>query len=173
MEGTKYTERTLQLVYRWAEKYDNIGTVIQSALYRSEADVKELNKRGIKVRLCKGAYKEPASFAFQKKDDVNANYIKLMKLLLDSGIFHSIATHDDAMITATKAYASQKGIGQDRFEFQMLYGINRAGQLDLVKEKYGMLIYVPFGDHWFPYYYRRLRERKENVLFIAKHFFRN
>jgi len=173
MEGTKYTERTLQLVYRWAEKYDNVGTVIQAALYRSEADVKELNKRGIKVRLCKGAYKEPASFAFQKKDDVNANYIKLMKILLDSGIFHSIATHDDAMINATKAYASQKGIGQDRYEFQMLYGINRAGQLELVKEKYGMLIYVPFGDHWFPYYYRRLRERKENVLFIAKHFFRN
>ncbi len=173
MEGTKYTERTLQLVYRWAEKYDNVGTVIQASLYRSEADIKELNRRGIKVRLCKGAYKEPASFAFQKKDDVNSNYIKLMKILLDSGIFHSIATHDGAMVSATKEYAKQKGIDKDKFEFQMLYGINRSGQIQLVKEGYGMLIYVPYGDHWFPYYYRRLRERKENVFFIAKHFFKN
>jgi proline dehydrogenase len=173
MEGTQYTERTLQLVYRWGEKYDNIGTVIQAALYRSEADIKELNKRGIRVRLCKGAYKEPASFAFQKKDDVNSNYIKLMKLLLDSGLFHSIATHDDAMISATKDYAKQKGISLDRFEFQMLFGINRSGQVALVKEGYGMLVYVPFGTHWFPYYYRRLRERKENVIFIAKHLFKD
>ncbi len=173
MEGSNYTERTLRLVHRWAEKYDNIGTVIQAMLNRSEADIKELVRRGIRVRLCKGAYKEPASVAIQSKEDVNANYVCLMKVLLDSGIFHSIATHDDAMITATKEHAMLKGVPKSNFEFQMLFGINRSGQLALVKEGYGMLIYVPFGTHWFPYYYRRLRERKENVVFIAKHFFRD
>ena len=172
MEGSAYTERTLQLVYRWAEKYDNVGTVIQSALYRSEKDIMELNRRKIKVRLCKGAYKEPATVAFQKKEDVNSNYIKLMKLLLDSGQFHSIATHDDKMIAATIEYAKQKNIGKDKFEFQMLYGINRPGWVKLTKDGYKLLIYVPFGTHWFPYYYRRLRERKENIFFIMKHFFR-
>jgi proline dehydrogenase len=172
MEGSGYTDRTLALVYRWAEKYDNVGTVIQAALYRSEKDIMELNRRKIKVRLCKGAYKEPGTVAFQKKDDVNSNYIKLMKLLLDSGQFHSMATHDDAMIAATKAYAHQKNIGKDKFEFQMLYGINRAGQVQMVKDGYGMLVYVPFGTHWFPYTYRRLRERKENIFFVAKHFFK-
>lgn len=173
MEGSQYTERTLRLVYRWAEKYDNIGTVIQASLYRSSDDIAELNRRNIRVRLCKGAYKEPATAAFQKKDDVNSNYIKLMKMLLDSGIFHSMATHDDAMIAAAKDYAAQKGIAKDKYEFQMLYGINRSGQIELVKQGYGMLIYVPFGAHWFPYYYRRLRERKENILFIAKHLLKN
>jgi proline dehydrogenase len=171
MEGSAYTERTLQLVFRWAEKYNNVGTVIQAMLRRSESDIKELNRRGIRVRLCKGAYKESASVAFPKKEDVNANYVKLMVLLLDSGLFHSIATHDESMIKATKEYVSQRGIEKDRFEFQMLYGINRSGQIRLVKEGYGVLVYVPFGTHWFPYYYRRLRERKENVLFIAKHLF--
>ena len=173
MEGSKYTERTLRLVYRWAEKYDNVGTVIQAMLRRSEADIVELNGRGIKVRLCKGAYKEPAVVAIQRKEDVNANYIKLMKLLLDSGVFHSIATHDNAMITATREYALLKGIPKTNYEFQMLYGINRSGQVELAGEGYGLLIYIPFGTHWFPYYYRRLRERKENVLFIAKHLFRD
>jgi proline dehydrogenase len=173
MEGSKYTERTLQLVYRWAAEHDNVGTVIQAALLRSEGDIQELLRRRIKVRLCKGAYKEPAGVAFQRKDDVNNNYIKLMKTLLDSGMFHSIATHDDAMITATKEHALLKGIAKNKFEFQMLFGINRSGQSELAKEGYGMLIYVPFGTHWFPYYYRRLRERKENVVFIAKHFFKD
>ncbi len=173
MEGSAYTERTLQLVYRWAEKYNNVGTVIQAMLRRSENDIKELIRRGIRVRLCKGAYKEPSTVAFPKKEEVNANYIKLMKLLLDSGLFHSIATHDDAMIVATKEYASQRGIDKSRFEFQMLYGINRSGQTGLVKEGYGMLIYVPFGAHWFPYYYRRLRERKENVIFVTRHLFKD
>ncbi|MEE9554309.1 MAG: proline dehydrogenase family protein [candidate division Zixibacteria bacterium] len=170
MEGSDYTERTLNLVYRWAEKHDNVGTVIQSMLLRSEDDIKELNRRGIGVRLCKGAYKEPASVAFQKKDDVNANFIKLTALLLDSGVFHSIATHDNDMIEAVKKYATLKNIGKDKFEFQMLYGINRVGQKKLVSEGYGMLVYVPFGTHWFPYFYRRLRERKENVFFVLKHF---
>lgn len=173
MEGSNYTERTLQLVYRWAEKYDNVGSVIQAMLYRSEGDIKELNLRGIGVRLCKGAYKEPPTLAFQKKDDVNQNYIRLMKMLLESGVFHAIATHDDAMIEATREHAKLKGVPSNRFEFQMLYGINRSGQLKLVTEGYGMLVYVPFGTHWFPYYYRRLRERKENIIFIARHIFKS
>jgi proline dehydrogenase len=172
MEGSNYTDRTLSLVYRWAEEFDNVGTVIQSMLYRSENDIYELNRRGIRVRLCKGAYKEPASVAFKKKEQVNENFISLMKILLDSGNFHSIATHDDAMITATKKHAEERKISRDRFEFQMLYGINRSGQAKLVSEGYGMLVYVPFGTHWFPYYFRRLRERKENVLFILKHLLR-
>ena len=173
MEGSDYTERTLQLVYRWAEEFDNLGTVIQSMLYRSENDIRELNERGIRVRLCKGAYKEPASVAYPKKEQVNSNFIALMKILLDSGLFHSIATHDNAMISVTKKYADEKNTGKDKFEFQMLYGINRTAQTELVSQGYGMLVYVPFGTHWFPYYFRRLRERKENVLFILKHLFRD
>ncbi len=169
MEGSGYTERTLNLVYRWADKYDNVGTVIQSMLYRSEDDVRELIKRGIRIRLCKGAYKEPETLAFPKKSQVNENFIKLMKILLDSGIFHSIATHDNHMIAATRKYALENNIGKDKFEFQMLYGINRFGQKKLVSENYGMLVYVPYGTHWFPYFYRRLRERKENVFFVLKH----
>jgi proline dehydrogenase len=172
MEGSDYTQRTLNLVYSWADKYDNVGAVIQSMLYRSAGDIAELISRGIRVRLCKGAYKEPASVAFQKKEQVNENFVTLTKTLLDSGLFHSIGTHDDAMIEATKKHADEKGIGKDKFEFQMLYGINRSGQIKLVREGYGMLVYVPFGTHWFPYYYRRLRERKENVLFILKHLFK-
>ena len=172
MEGSAYTQRTLNLVYRWADKYDNVGTVIQAMLLRSASDIAGLISRGIRVRLCKGAYKEPASVAFQKKEHVNENYINLMKALLDSGHFHSIATHDGAMIEATKNYANENGIGKDKFEFQMLYGINRSGQMKLAREGYGMLVYVPFGTHWFPYYYRRLRERKENILFILKHLFK-
>ena len=172
MEGSAYTQRTLDLVYRWADKYDNVGTVIQSMLYRSAGDIAELISRGIRVRLCKGAYKEPSSVAFQKKEQVNDNFIALMKTLLDSGLFHSMATHDDAMIEATKKHASENGIEKNKFEFQMLFGINRSGQAKLTQEGYGMLVYVPFGTHWFPYYYRRLRERKENILFILKHLFK-
>jgi proline dehydrogenase len=172
MEGSAYTQRTLDLVFRWADRYDNVGTVIQSMLYRSADDIAKLIRRGIRVRLCKGAYKEPASVAFQKKDDVNANFVTLMKTLLDDGAFHSIATHDNAMIEAAKNYAADKGIGKEKYEFQMLYGINRSGQAKLAQEGYGMLVYVPFGTHWFPYYYRRLRERKENILFILKHLFK-
>jgi proline dehydrogenase len=141
-------------------------------LYRSEVDIIELNRRGIRVRLCKGAYKEPASVAFNKKDEVNKNYVKLMKILLDSGLYHAMATHDDAMISATKEYAALKRIPKDRYEFQMLYGINRSAQVHLAKEGHSVLIYVPFGKYWFPYYYRRLRERKENIIFFARHLLR-
>lgn len=172
MEGSAYTERTLNLVHRWAEKFDNVGAVIQAMLYRSENDVKELIRRGIRIRLCKGAYKEPATAAYPKKEQVNENFVALMKMLLDSGFFHSVATHDKAMIAATRQYAEEKNIGKNKFEFQMLYGINSSGQLNLVSEGYGMLVYVPFGTHWFPYYFRRLRERRENILFVLKHLLR-
>jgi len=171
MEGSPYTERTLQLVYRWHEKYPNMGTVIQAYLYRSEKDIAELNRRRITVRLCKGAYKEPKELAFQGKDEVNSNYIKLADMLLKDGVYPAIASHDQAMIEAALASAKKYGRQSSDYEFQMLYGINRSGQRKLVAEGYNMRIYTPFGTHWFPYYYRRLRERKENIFFIFRHLF--
>ncbi len=173
MEGSDYTQRTLDLVYRWREIYPNMGTVIQAMLHRSEDDIKELNRKRIKVRLCKGAYKEPASAAFQDKKQVNENYAKLTKELLSDGVYPAIATHDDKLIEFTKQFAAESGIGQDQFEFQMLYGIRRGLQEEIANDGYGMRVYVPFGTHWFPYYYRRLRERKENIFFIVKNLFKD
>ena len=173
MEGSDYTERTLQLVYRWHEKYKLMGIVIQSALHRSENDIKELNKHKIRVRLCKGAYKEPGSVAFQRKDEVNANYIKLVDMLMKDGDYPAIATHDGVMIRAALDTAEKYGRDKKSFEFQMLYGVNRAAQRELAEQDYGMRVYTPFGSHWLPYYLRRLRERRENVIFIAKHMFRD
>ncbi len=173
MEGSKYTERTLQLVYKWHEKYQNMGVVIQSCLYRSENDVKELIKRKIKVRLCKGAYKETGSVAFQAKDDVNNNFAKLADMLLKNGQYPAIASHDGVMIKAALDSAQKNGLSKDVFEFQMLYGVNRSAQRELAEHNYRVRIYTPFGSHWLPYFLRRLRERKENILFIAKHFFRD
>ena len=173
MEGSPYTERTLQLVYRWHEKFPKMGTVIQAALYRSEKDVEELNKRKIRVRLCKGAYKEPSSVAFPKKEDVNANYVKLVDMLMKDGDFPGIATHDGVMIRAALDAAEKYGRTKEFFEFQMLFGVNRAAQRELAEQGYGMRVYTPFGTHWLPYNLRRLRERKENVIFILKHFFKD
>ncbi len=171
MEGSPYTERTLQLVYRWHEKYPNVGTVIQAALRRSEKDIAELNRRKITVRLCKGAYKEPKEVAFQLKTEVNDSYIRLADMLLKDGVYPAIATHDDKMIKAALESAKKYGRGKDDFEFQMLYGINRSGQRKIAEQGYRMRIYTPWGTHWFPYYYRRLRERKENIFFIFRHLF--
>ncbi|MBD3233380.1 MAG: proline dehydrogenase [candidate division Zixibacteria bacterium] len=173
MEGSDYTQRTLDLVYRWHEIYPNMGTVIQAMLHRSEDDVKELNRQKIKVRLCKGAYKEPASLAFQDKKQVNKNYAKLTKMLLSDGVYPAIATHDDKLIEYTKQFAAESGIGRDQFEFQMLYGIRRKLQEQITSDGYRMRVYVPYGTHWFPYYYRRLRERKENIFFILKNLFKD
>jgi proline dehydrogenase len=173
MEGSAYTERTLQLVYRWHEKYKLMGTVIQAALIRSENDIKELNKRKVRVRLCKGAYKEPGSVAFQRKEDVNNNYIKLTDMLMQDGDYPAIATHDGAMIRAALDSAEKHGRGKNDFEFQMLYGVNRAAQRELAEQDYGMRVYTPFGSHWLPYFTRRLRERRENVIFIMKHMFKD
>ncbi len=172
MEGSQYTQRTLDITYRLFEKYKNVGVVIQAMLIRSENDIRELNKRGIRVRLCKGAYKEPESVAFQKKEQVNENYVKLMKMLLMEGNYPGIATHDEKIIEECKRFVSENKIDHSRFEFQMLYGIRRDLQVSLVKEGFNMRVYVPYGKQWFPYFYRRLRERKENVFFVLKNFFK-
>lgn len=172
MEGSKYTQRTLDITYKLFEKYSNVGVVIQAMLLRSESDIKELIKRGIRVRLCKGAYKEPETIAFKKKEQVNENYVKLMKMLLLEGNYPAIATHDEKIIEECKRFAEENKIDRSRFEFQMLYGIRRDLQISLAKEGYNMRVYVPYGKEWFPYYYRRLRERKENVFFVLKNLFR-
>jgi proline dehydrogenase len=172
MESSEYTDRTLDLVEELHAQFPCVGTVIQSYLYRSQKDIKRLCSRRIRVRLCKGAYLEPAGVAFPSKADVDRNYIELMKLLLDEGEYPAIATHDERMITATKAYAAQAGIARDRFEFQMLYGIRRDLQRRLVAEGYRLRLYVPFGKAWYPYLMRRLAERPANVFFLARHFFR-
>jgi proline dehydrogenase len=173
MESSDYTGRTLNLVYRWHEKFKNMGAVIQSYLYRSEKDIKELNRRQIKVRLCKGAYKESKTVAFQSKDDVNDNFVKLTKMLLKDSNYPAIGSHDEAMIKASIEAANQLGRDKSSFEFQMLYGINRSAQRELVKQGYKMRVYTPFGTHWLPYYLRRLRERKENIIFLMRHLFKD
>ena len=172
MEGSAYTQRTIELVKRVRAKYAAVGTVIQSYLYRSEQDVKDLLAIGCRIRLCKGAYKEPPEVAFPKKTDVDANYVKLMKLLLPSGIYHGIATHDPRMIDATIDFAAKQGIGKDRFEFQMLYGIRVDLQRQLVRDGYRVRVYIPYGTEWFPYFMRRLAERPANLMFIARNLFR-
>jgi proline dehydrogenase len=165
----------LSLTRRAAEvgSFVPIGVVIQSYLYRSQADVEQLLLNGIRVRLCKGAYKEPPEVAFPKKSDVDANYIRLTKLLLDSPIYHGIATHDEAMIAAAQAFASERGIDKSRFEFQMLFGVRRDLQRRLVSQGYNVRVYVPFGTEWYPYFMRRLAERPANVIFLAKNYFRS
>ena len=176
MEDSSLTQVTLDIVQRLharPELRGSIGIVIQAYLYRSQADIEQLNAEGIRVRLCKGAYKEPAEVAFPAKADVDKNYVALMKLLLESPIYHGIATHDEAMVDATKAFAKERGIAAGRFEFQMLYGVRRDLQRALVKEGYNVRVYVPFGREWYPYFMRRLAERPANVLFLAKNFFRS
>jgi proline dehydrogenase len=172
MESSEYTDRTLDLVCDLHAKYQAVGTVIQAYLYRSKRDIERLNERGIRVRLCKGAYLEPAGVAFPQKSQVDANYVELMQLLLDKGTYPAIATHDEKMIEATKAYAASRKISRDAFEFQMLYGIRRDLQRQLAKEGFRVRVYVPFGEAWYPYYMRRLAERPANVLFILKNMFK-
>ncbi len=172
MESSEYTDRTLQLVEDLHARYGCVGTVIQAYLYRSRKDVERLCARRIPVRLCKGAYLEPASVAFARKRDVDRNYLDLTKLLLNQGDHPAIATHDERIIEQTKAYAAAQGIAPDRFEFQMLYGIRRDLQRRLVAEGYRLRLYVPFGRAWYPYLMRRLAERPANIFFLARHFFR-
>jgi proline dehydrogenase len=169
MEGSVYTQRTVEITRRVRAKYLNVGTVIQAYLYRAEQDVKDLISVGCRMRLCKGAYKEPPDIAFPEKADVDANYVKLMKLLLSSGIYHGIATHDPAMIEAAKKLVRERNMGREQFEFQMLYGIRTDLQEQLVREGYRLRVYIPFGTDWFPYFMRRLAERPANLVF----FFRN
>ena len=172
MESSDYTDLTLGIVRDLFDRYGSIGVVIQAYLFRSKADIEELSKRGMRVRLCKGAYLEPATVAFPKKNDVDANYVELMKILLERGNYPGIATHDENMIAATKAYAAERKIGRDRFEFQMLYGIRRDLQRALIAEGYRLRLYVPFGKAWYPYYMRRLAERPANVFFMLRNLFR-
>ena len=175
MEGSPYTQRTLDFVHELHRMPGNrgvVGTVIQSYLHRSEQDVNDLLAQGIRIRLCKGAYKEPPEIAFQKKSEVDANYVKLMKIVMKSGIYHGLATHDEAIIKESKAFATREKIARDSFEFQMLHGIRRDLQQQLVREGWGMRVYIPFGTEWYPYFMRRLAERPANVFFIVKNFFR-
>ncbi len=175
MEGSPYTQRTLDFVHELHRMSGNkgaVGTVIQSYLMRSESDVQNLLAEGIRIRLCKGAYKEPPEIAFQKKSDVDANYVKLMKILMKSGTYHGLATHDENIIEQAKEFATRERISRDAFEFQMLHGIRRDLQESLVRDGWRMRVYVPFGTEWYPYFMRRLAERPANVFFIAKNVFR-
>ncbi len=177
MEGTPYTDRTLAIYRSLRKEFDNLGIVIQAYLYRTEKDIEALCAAGGKVRLCKGAYKEPADKAFPKKADVDANYIRLMKMLLDKqsrakGTRGAIATHDPKMIDATKQYAAEANVPHNEFEFQMLYGIRRELQRQLASEGYAMRVYVPYGTEWYPYFMRRLAERPANVWFVLSNLFK-
>lgn len=172
MESSDYTQRTLDLACGLHARYGSVGVVIQAYLYRSQADLVSLCSKRIRVRLCKGAYREPPAVAFPRKRDVDRNFIELMKLLLDRGEYPAIATHDERMIAETRKYAAARGIGRDAFEFQMLYGIRRDLQRALVAEGYRVRLYVPFGKAWYPYYVRRLAERPANLFFILRHLFR-
>ncbi len=176
MEDSSLTQVTLDIVRRVharSDLRDSIGVVIQAYLYRSQADIEQLLADGIRVRLCKGAYKEPAEVAFPRKADVDANYVKLSQLLIQSPYYHALATHDEAMIDAAKSFARENKIAPSHFEFQMLYGIKRDLQRDLVREGYNVRVYVPFGTDWYPYFMRRLAERPANVLFLARNYFRS
>jgi proline dehydrogenase len=168
MEGSAYTDRTLQIVKQARANTDAVGTVIQAYLYRSEKDIQDLLGIVCRIRLVKGAYKEPREIAFPRKKDVDANFVKLMRLLLPSGVYHAIATHDRKMIEATTRFAAERGIAKDKFEFQMLYGIRRDLQRQLVQQGYRVRVYIPFGQDWFPYFMRRLAERPANLLFFAR-----
>jgi proline dehydrogenase len=172
MEGSAYTDRTLRIVKQARAETDVVGTVIQAYLYRSEKDIQDLIGIGCRIRLVKGAYKEPSEIAFPRKNDVDANYIKLMRLLLPSGIYHALATHDPTMIDAAIRFAAERGITKDKFEFQMLYGIRMDLQGRLVREGYRVRVYIPYGEDWFPYFMRRLAERPANLLFFAKNVLR-
>jgi proline dehydrogenase len=167
MEGSTYTQRTLDMFKKLHAEFGNtIGIVLQAYLYRTEQDVKDMIAIGARVRLCKGAYLEPPGVAFPDKKDVDASYVKCMELLLKDGYYPGLATHDQAIIDHAKAFVAKEGIGREKFEFQMLYGIRKSEQEALVKEGFNMRCYVPFGTQWYPYFMRRLAERPANVWFI-------
>ena len=172
MEGSAYTQRTIDLVKRVRARNPAVGTVIQSYLYRSETDVTDLLAYGCRIRLCKGAYKESEDVAYPRKEDVDANFVRLMQHLLDSGFYHGIATHDPRMIASTIRHAAARQISKDDFEFQMLYGVRTDLQSRLVKDGYHVRIYIPYGKDWFPYFMRRLAERPANLACLARNLFR-
>jgi proline dehydrogenase len=172
MEGSDCTQDTLDIFYRLRKKYDNVGIVIQTLLRRSEEDVDEILRLGGRIRLCKGAYKEPKEIAFPKRPEVDASFEKLMEKLLKSGVYHGMATHDEKLIEKTKHFAKENSIPKETFEFQLLYGIRTELARQLIKDGYNVRIYIPFGRQWYPYFMRRLAERPANLFFFLKNFFR-
>jgi proline dehydrogenase len=179
MEGSAYTEATLAMTERLhARCPGRVGTVLQAYLYRTAADTERLLRQGIRIRLCKGAYKEPADLAFPAKADVDANYVKLMQRVVspvpdEPPVFCGIATHDEAILNTMLEYVADRGIEKSAFEFQMLYGVRRDLQRRLAAQGFGVRVYIPFGTAWYPYFMRRLAERPANALFLAKNFFRS
>jgi proline dehydrogenase len=174
MEGSDVTQATIDIFKRLRAEFDvnDVGIVLQSYLRRTYDDAKELVKLPARIRICKGAYSEPPEVAFPDKKDVDDNYVKVMQLLLSSGVYHGIATHDPKMIDATIDFATKEGIGKEKFEFQMLYGIRRDLQRQLARDGYNMRVYVPYGKHWYPYFMRRLGERPANIWFVMKNIFK-
>jgi proline dehydrogenase len=172
MEGSAHAEATLRVFRSLDARRDVVGVVIQSYLRRSEKDVEDLLRLGARIRLCKGAYQEPPEIAFPRKADVDANFVKLMQMMLESGGYHAIATHDRKMTRATILFATERGIARERFEFQMLYGIRTRLQRELLHRGWRVRIYVPFGRQWYAYFMRRLAERPANLLFLIKNLFR-
>jgi proline dehydrogenase len=179
MEGSPYTEATIAMTERLSAKYPGaVGTVLQAYLFRTEADTERLLGEGIRIRLCKGAYKEGPEIAFAAKSDVDANYVKLMMRMVSfsnngKGVFCGIATHDEAIVDQMRTFVRENKIDKHAFEFQMLYGIRRDLQRKLAAEGFGVRVYIPFGPEWYPYFMRRLAERPANVIFLAKNFFKN
>ena len=179
MEGSPYTEATIAMTERLSAKFPGaVGTVLQAYLFRTEADTERLLGQGIRIRLCKGAYKEAPEIAFPAKSDVDANYVKLMKRVATytnngKGVFCGIATHDEVIIEQMRAFVRENNIDKHAFEFQMLYGVRRDLQRKLAADGFGVRVYIPFGPEWYPYFMRRLAERPANVLFLAKNFFKN
>jgi len=168
IEGSKHTQATVEVFHELRKTFDNVGMALQAYLHRTEDDVKEAVSRGDRVRLCKGAYAEPPEVALKKMDDIRANFRKCAHLLLDRGNYPALATHDESLIQDSLDYARANRIPADRFEFQMLYGLRPKRWEQLVASGNNLRVYVPYGTHWFPYFYRRLRERKENVFFVLK-----
>jgi len=179
MEGSPYTEATIAMTERLAARFPGrVGTVLQAYLFRTEGDAERLLEQGIRIRLCKGAYKESPEIAFPLKSDVDANYVKLMKRMATyskngTSVFCGIATHDEAIVEAMRAFVREQHVPKTAFEFQMLYGVRRDLQRRLAAEGFGVRVYIPFGPEWYPYFMRRLAERPANVLFLAKNFFKN
>ena len=172
MEASAYTEQTVDITLRMHQQFEHVGTVIQSCLYRSKKDVEQLIAQGVRIRLVKGAYKEPKTVAFQNKSEVDHNYVQLMMMLLLKGNYPALATHDEAIINAACKYARDHGISKEAFEFQMLYGIRRDLQEKLVSQGYNVRIYVPYGSQWYPYLMRRLAERPANLMFVMSNMWR-
>src|SRR6266404_7230016 len=170
MEGSNVTQATIDIFKRLRAEFglNDVGIVLQSYLRRTYRDAEELVKLPARIRICKGAYNEPPEVAFPDKKDTDENYLRVMQLLLASGVYHGIATHDPHMIDATIAFAQKQGIGKESFEFQMLYGVRRDLQRQLAKDGYNMRVYVPYGKHWYPYFMRRLAERPANIWFVLK-----